>query len=148
MLVNSQAQIVTEYEGLYDPIIGATDGHGRDSAPTAQHLLERTLRLKEDYNALKTELLEEIAVIEERVIKPAMDARDCIAPIRKTIKKRENKRIDYDKIQDKHTKLQRKVGRTAKEEAALSKLEYEMTCAADVSTRRRPSRQRAERAPS
>lgn len=130
-LVHSQFQIVTEYEGLYDPIVGATDGLGRESAPTPQLLLERTFKLRESYAELKTELLEEIAVIEERVLKPATQARDCILPIRKTIKKRENKRVDYEKLQDKALKLQRKPGRTPKEETALAKAEDEMARAAD-----------------
>ncbi|KAK3695620.1 hypothetical protein B0T22DRAFT_368462 [Podospora appendiculata] len=130
LLVGSQLQIVAEYEGLYDPIVGATDGHGRPSAQTPHLQLERTFRLKEVYADLKTELLAEIQTIEERVIKPALDARDCIAPIRKTIKKRENKRIDYEKAQDKAIKLQRKPGRNPKEEAALAKAEDEMNSAA------------------
>ena len=131
-LVSTQLQIVTEYEGLYDPIVGATDGHGHESSPTPQLQLERTFHLKTAYAELKTELLEEISSIEDHILKPATEARDCIAPIRKTIKKRENKRLDYEKLQDKHLKLQRKSGRTPKEEAALAKVEYEMTCSADV----------------
>jgi len=130
-LVHSQFQAVTEYEALYDPIVGATDGVGRDSAPTPQLLLERTFKLKEQYAELKTELLGEVAAIEERVLKPATDARDAIAPIRKTIKKRENKRLDFEKVQEKSMKLQRKPGRSAKEDAALAKLEDEMNRAAD-----------------
>ncbi|KAK3364461.1 hypothetical protein B0T25DRAFT_66271 [Lasiosphaeria hispida] len=130
-LVHSQYQIVSEYEGLYDPIVGATDGHGRESAPTPRPLLVRTFKLKEAYGELKTELLQEIAVIDERILKPATDARDSIAPVRKTIKKRENKRMDYEKIQDKATKLQRKPGRTPKEDAALVKAEEEMARVAD-----------------
>jgi amphiphysin len=94
--------------------------------------LERTFKLKETYTELKTELIAEITVIEGRVIKPATDARDCIAPIRKTIKKRENKRVDYEKLQEKVNKLQRKQGRTPKEEAALAKIEEEMARAAEV----------------
>jgi len=131
-LLHSQFQVVSEYEALYDPIVGASDGLGRDTAPTAQHLLERTFKLKEEYGGLKAELLGEVSVIEERVLKPASDAREFIAPIRKTIKKRENKRVDYEKVQEKSMKLQRKPGRTAKEDAALSKLEVEMSSAADV----------------
>lgn len=134
LLVNSQLQIVTEYEGLYDPIVGATDGHGREAAMTPQLQLERTFQLKQVYTDLKTELVEEIAMIDARVIKPATEARDCIAPIRKTIKKRENKRLDYEKLQDKVHKLQRKPGRTPKEDASLAKTEDEMTRAAEVRT--------------
>ncbi|KAK5656552.1 hypothetical protein OQA88_4531 [Cercophora sp. LCS_1] len=133
-LLHSQFQMVTEFEALYDPIVGATDGLGRETAPTPQLLLERTFKLKEEYSALKAELLTEVTVIEERVLKPATDAREYIAPIRKTIKKRENRRLDYEKVQDKSTKLQRKPGRTPKEDAALAKLEDEMSRAADEFT--------------
>ncbi|KAK1830227.1 hypothetical protein QBC39DRAFT_354498 [Podospora conica] len=130
-LVHSQLQIVTEYEGLYDPIVSASDGVGRESAPTPKHLLEQTFTLRECYDSLKTELLEEIGVIEERILKPATDARMNIAPIRKTIKKREAKRAEYEKLQDKSMKLHKKSGRTPKEDIALAKLEGEMSQAAD-----------------
>ncbi|KAK4161420.1 hypothetical protein QBC43DRAFT_96171 [Cladorrhinum sp. PSN259] len=130
-LVNSQLQIVTEIEGLYDPIVGATDGHGREAAPTPQLLLERTLALKEVYHELRTDLVSEINSIEERLLRPATDARNFIAPIRKTIKKRENKRLDYEKLQDKAIKLHRKTGRNAKEEATLAKTQDEVARASE-----------------
>jgi len=89
--------------------------------------------LKECYAELRTELVKEIEVIEERILKPATDARTSIAPIRKTIKKREAKRVEYEKLQDKSMKLHRKPGKTPKEDAALAKLEGEMAQAGDVS---------------
>ena len=131
-LVSSQLQIVTEYEGLYDPIVGATDGLGRQAAATPQLQLERTFKLKTAYGDLTTELLGEMAMIEDHILKPAADARDCIAPIRKTIKKRENKRVDYEKLQEKAIKLHRKPGRTPKEDIALAKAETEVSRAAEV----------------
>ncbi|KAK3367165.1 hypothetical protein B0T24DRAFT_384452 [Lasiosphaeria ovina] len=130
-VVDSQLQIVTEYDNLYDPIVGASDGHGRVLSQTPQLQLERTFKLKEAYAELRTELNGEVAMIEERIVKPATEARDCIAPIRKTIKKRENKRVDYEKLQDKATKLQRKGSRTPKEDAALAKAEDDSARAAD-----------------
>ncbi|KAK4239485.1 hypothetical protein C8A03DRAFT_14129 [Achaetomium macrosporum] len=128
-LVTSQLQVVSEYEGLYDPIVGASDRHQGTAAPQLQ--LERTFRLKEAYSELKVELMEEINLIEGHIMQPASDARDAIAPIRKTIKKRENKRLDYEMAQEKVLKLQRKPCRTAKEDAALAKAETEMSRAAD-----------------
>ncbi|KAH8907607.1 hypothetical protein BR93DRAFT_926637 [Coniochaeta sp. PMI_546] len=125
-LVLSQLAIVTEFYTLYDPIVGASDGHGRDTIPTPELQLNRTFKLRQAYEDLKNELMEEIGQIEERIIKPATDARDCIAPIRKTIKKRENKRLDLERCQDKVNKSQRKVSRTAKEESALGKAEDEL----------------------
>jgi len=130
-LTNTQLQVVTEYEGLYDPIAGASDGQSRHAVPTPQLQLERTFQLKKAYTELKAELVEEMALIEEQILKPATDARTCIAPIRKTIKKRENKRVDYEKAQDKTLKLQRKPGRNPKEETALAKANAEMSRAAD-----------------
>lgn len=94
--------------------------------------MERTFKLKTAYSELRTELVEEMATIEQSILRPATDARDSIAPIRKTIKKRENKRLDFEKLQEKTVKLQRKPGRTPKEDAALAKAEAEMSRAADV----------------
>ncbi|KAI1370737.1 hypothetical protein F4677DRAFT_437680 [Hypoxylon crocopeplum] len=127
----AQLGIVTEYDGLWDPIVGATDGHGKPAVATPDLQLERTLRLKEVYTDLKAEVLDEVGLIESTIIRPATDARDCIAPLRKTIKKRENRRLDYEKCQDRVNKLQRKSGRTAKEEAALAKAESEVAQAAE-----------------
>jgi len=125
-LVLSQLAIVTEFYTLYDPIVGASDGHGRDTVATPELQLHRTFNLRQAYEDLKSELMEEIGQIEERIIKPATDARDCIAPIRRTIKKRENKRLDLERCQDRVNKLQRKVSRTPKEESALGKAEDEL----------------------
>ncbi|KAI1803690.1 hypothetical protein F4811DRAFT_571851 [Daldinia bambusicola] len=130
-LAMAQLGIVTEYDGLWDPIVGATDGHGTPALPTPDSQLERTLSLKQAYTELKAEILEEVGLIESTIIRPATDARDCIAPLRKTIKKRENKRLDYEKCQDKVNKLQRKAARTPKEDAALAKAEAEVARTAE-----------------
>ncbi|KAI2619701.1 hypothetical protein GGR54DRAFT_126093 [Hypoxylon sp. NC1633] len=127
----AQLGIVTEYDGLWDPIVGASDGHGKPAVATPDLQLERTLGLKEAYAELKAELLDEVGLIESVIIRPATDARDCIAPLRKTIKKRENKRLDYEKCQDKANKLQRKASRSPKEDAALAKAESEVAQAAE-----------------
>ena len=131
-MLSSQLEVVTTYESLYDPIVGAYDGHGAPLTPTPELQLKRTFKLKESYTDLKTELTDEIATIEERIIRPATDARDAIAPIRKTIKKRESKRQDYEKVQDKVTKLHRKPNKTAKDDAALAKLEDELANLSEV----------------
>ncbi|KAJ0384735.1 hypothetical protein COL922a_007737 [Colletotrichum nupharicola] len=127
----TQWAIVKAYEGLYDPIVGATEGHGRPSIATPQQQLDRTFKLREAYSDLKDELIEEVAAIDAQVIRPATEARDYLQPIRKTIKKRENKRLDYEKAEDKVKKLQKKTGRTPKEDAALSKAEFDMSCASE-----------------
>ncbi|KAI0434799.1 hypothetical protein F5Y09DRAFT_188903 [Xylaria sp. FL1042] len=130
-LSSTQLGVVTEYDGLWDPIVGASEGLGRLAAPTPELQLEQALRLKEVYAELRADLLEELDLIETKVLKPASYAREFIDPMRKTIKKRENKRFDFEKVQDKTTKLQRKPGRTVKENASLAKLEAELARASE-----------------
>ncbi|KAM0267347.1 hypothetical protein ACHAQH_010112, partial [Verticillium albo-atrum] len=125
-IASSQWGMVKEFEGLYDPIAGATEGPRRPSEPTPELQLTRTFALREAYAELKDELLQEVAGIDAQVTRPATDARDHIQPIRKTIKKRENKRLDYEKAQDKVKKLQKKTDRTPKEDVALAKVESDM----------------------
>ncbi|KAI1108834.1 hypothetical protein F5Y14DRAFT_434527 [Nemania sp. NC0429] len=128
---SAQLGVVTEYDGLWDPIVGASEGLGKSAAPTPELQLEQALHLKEVYAELQTDLMEELDLIETRVVNPASRAREYIDPMRKTIKKRENKRLDYEKIQDKTTKLQRKPGKTPKDQASLAKLESELARVAE-----------------
>ncbi|KAK1961723.1 SH3 domain-containing protein [Colletotrichum sublineola] len=130
-MATSQWAIVKEYQDLYDPIVGASEGHARPSIETPRLQLNRTFKLSGAYSDLKDELIEEVTAIDSQVIRPATEARGFIQPLRKTIKKRENKRLDYEKAQEKVKKLQKKTGRTPKEEAQLSKVEFEMSCAAE-----------------
>lgn len=131
-LVTHQLAIATEYQGLYDPIAGASDGHGSVPEPTPELQLQRTYRMQQAFTELRDEMLLEVTEIEPLVIKPAVDAHEAIQPIRRTIKKRENKRLDYEKQQDKVNKLSRKYPRTPKEDVVLAKAESDMQILAEV----------------
>jgi hypothetical protein len=124
--------MITEFEELYNPIVGATsDGYGHEPALTPQVQLDRTKNLKEAYSELKTDLLDEVSMVDLRIIRPASDAKEYIKPIKKTIKNRENKRLDYESYQDRLEK-KRKQKHSEKEEAGLIKLEADVAKAADV----------------
>ncbi|KAH7016450.1 uncharacterized protein B0I36DRAFT_337702 [Microdochium trichocladiopsis] len=125
-LAHAQLGIVTELESLYDPIVGAADETAKPHNATPELLLERTLRLREAHDELKTDLLEEIEVVDDKVVKPVSAARDYISPVRKTIKKREKLRLDYENVQTDVTKLQRKPSRTPKDDKSLAKAEAEL----------------------
>lgn len=139
-LVDSQLDIADIYAQLYDPIVGATDGHGRDPVRTSDRQLQQTFALKEAYTEVRSELMEEINSIETRILRPALEARKLIDPIRKTVKKRENKRLDLEKCQDKVHKLHRKSPRTPKEDAQLSKAEEDLANLNEVRLLARPFR--------
>jgi hypothetical protein len=59
---------------MYNPIIGVS-APGREPASTPQNIMERADRLKEAYEELKTDLMEEVGVLDSKIIKPAMDAK-------------------------------------------------------------------------
>lgn len=55
--------------------------------------MERTIKLHTAYDELRTDLLDEIAMVDTRIIKPATEAKDCIQPMKKVIKKRGDKKV-------------------------------------------------------
>ena len=129
-----QLSAITGFEELYKPIVGATsEGNGHDAAITPQALLNKTKNLKEAYADLKADLLDELNLVDLRIIRPATEVLEYIKPIKKTIKNRENKRVDYESYQDRVDK-KRKQKRSEREEAGLIKLEADMAKASDVGT--------------
>lgn len=134
-LGNHQWGIAKEYQCLYDPIAGASDGPRRPSQSTPDDQLRRTFALSEAYASLKDELLQEVVVIDTSVVQPATDARKFLHPLRKTIKKREEKMIAYDKAQERVKKLQKKPVNAPKEEAAIARAENDMNLASEVRAR-------------
>lgn len=128
----TQLGAASEYVTLYDPIVGASDGHGRRAEPTPEPLLIRSFNLRQAYADIKDDMVAELSAFEAGVVKPGSDARDAIQPIRRTIKKRENKRLDYEKQQEKVKKLQRKPGKSAKEDALMHKAEEDLERLSEV----------------
>ena len=94
-ILGTQHRLVDEFSSIFNPILGAgQDYSGHEPVSTPQQTAERTTRLRDDYEALKTDLLEEVNLVDVRMIKPAMDAKDYVQPMKKTIKHRENKKVD------------------------------------------------------
>lgn len=61
---------------MYDPIKGAGDGYtGFEPVDTPDDIMERTIRLRDVYEELKTALLEEVNSMDAALIQPAIDAR-------------------------------------------------------------------------
>ena len=55
--------------------------------------MDRTRRLNEEYGELRTDLLDEVNMVDERMIKPATEAREFLQPLKKIIKKRDDKKV-------------------------------------------------------
>lgn len=83
-----------EFDGFYAPIIGSseTDSPHRpvETDPT---LLGRTNRLRREFDELREEMIQELEVVEDRMARPADNAKGSLAPMKKTIKKRNDKKV-------------------------------------------------------
>lgn len=86
--------MVTEFHGLYAPIIGSSEPTDRSARDTPEALVARTSGLRNEYEDLQTELMQELDAMENRMIRPAAQAKELLAPMKKTIKKREDRKVD------------------------------------------------------
>ncbi|KLJ10543.1 hypothetical protein EMPG_14091 [Blastomyces silverae] len=131
-ILNYQARLVQEFESLYNPIVGSSEpSTPRPPAETPEATLARTTRLHEAYEELRTELLTEINSVDERMIKPAMDAKDYLQPFKKIIKKRDDKKLDFERYQNRVDTSRKKTKRSDRDNAALAKAETDLSRAKD-----------------
>jgi hypothetical protein len=87
--------MLCEFDGIYAPIIGSSDPTTAKAAPTPEATLARTRRLREEYEELRKELAEELNAVDQRMIRPASQAKEYLAPLKKTIKKREDRKVAW-----------------------------------------------------
>jgi hypothetical protein len=94
-ILASQHRLVCEFHGIYEPIIGAGKDHtsAHQAVLTPEPILQRTVKLQAAYLELKNELLEEVNLVEQRIILPATNAREYIKPMKKTIKQRQDRKV-------------------------------------------------------
>lgn len=122
-LAATQQGIAVSFQDLYQD--------GSEARPEA--LMQRTANLEQTYSSLKDELGVESAALETFLLRPAMETKELLQPLRKTIKHREKKRQEYEKSQDKVSRLQQKGTSTVKDEAHLVKAQDELGMLAEVS---------------
>lgn len=92
--MGTQQRLIHGFEALYSPIVGADQDYaGHDPVTTPQTIMARTAKLNSAYDDLRNDLLEEVAMVDTRIIKPATEAKDCIQPLKKVIKKRGDRKV-------------------------------------------------------
>ena len=93
-ILGTQERLINTWEQVYAPIIGGNDEYqGHVPVTTPSDTMERTSKLQRNYEELRTDLLEEIDNVELRIIKPAQQAKECIQPLKKVIKKRGDRKV-------------------------------------------------------
>ncbi|EEH33892.1 hypothetical protein PAAG_04941 [Paracoccidioides lutzii Pb01] len=131
-ILTYQSRLVQEFDSLYNPIVGSSEPSTSHSPiETPEVTLARTSRLNEAYEELKTELLTEINSVDERMIKPAMNAKDYLQPMKKIIKKRDDKKLDFERYQSRVDTSRKKMKRSDRDNSALAKAEIDLSRAKD-----------------
>ncbi|KAJ5470463.1 hypothetical protein N7530_007820 [Penicillium desertorum] len=122
-----QSRLVEEFDGLYGPIIGSSETPSNHKAVDTDPVrLARTNRLRKEYDELRTDLLEELGAVDTRLSQPAARAKESLAPMKKTIKKRNDKKTDFEISQGRVDSLMKKPKRTDRENVSLAKAEVEL----------------------
>ena len=89
-----QSRLIDEFDGLYGPIIGSSETPSNHNAVDTDPVrLARTNRLRKEYDELRNDLIEELGAVDTRMTKPASQAKESLAPMKKTIKKRNDKKV-------------------------------------------------------
>ncbi|WEW56403.1 hypothetical protein PRK78_001846 [Emydomyces testavorans] len=130
-ILTYQARLLQEFESLYHPIVGSSEPTAHPPAITPEATLMRTARLNEEYESLRVDLSEEILSVDVRMIKPAMEAKDYLQPMKKVIKKRDDKKLDYERYQGRVDASRKKSKRSDRENSALAKAEIDLSKAKD-----------------
>jgi amphiphysin len=110
---------------IYNPIRGATKPG--DAPPEARHeptvtpqrYMQKCLGLQKLYSDLKDDLAQEIGMITSKLIAPAEEAKKATKPLHKTLKHRENMKLDYERYLSRAEHARKKETKSAKEEIAL-----------------------------
>ncbi|KAF2768181.1 hypothetical protein EJ03DRAFT_328546, partial [Teratosphaeria nubilosa] len=115
---------------LYKPIEGApkpgeVDVVGRrEPTVTPQRYMQKCLGLQKVCIELRADLFaNEINMIEKRLQLPAQEAKNAVKPLQKTLKHRENMKLDYERYLSRAEHARKKETRTVKEEVALQQHE-------------------------
>ncbi|PSN74689.1 hypothetical protein BS50DRAFT_567487 [Corynespora cassiicola Philippines] len=122
-----QLVAVENFYTIYKPL-GAKGGEYSSHVPaeTPPATLERCAQLQEAFSELKTDMMEEVKDIERKLVVPAKLARDALRPMKKSIKRREDKKVDYERYKSRVEALQNKKTRSDRDNTALYKHEADL----------------------
>lgn len=93
-ILGTQQRLIHGFEAIYSPIVGVNeDCPAHEPVITPRYIMERTGKLHTAYDELRTDLLEEVAMVDTRIVNPAQEARDSIQPMKKVVKKRGDRKV-------------------------------------------------------
>ncbi|KAL8687139.1 MAG: hypothetical protein Q9218_006604 [Villophora microphyllina] len=126
-ILTVQQRLAYDFQEIYSPIVESSETYeGSGATETPKPTMMRTVKLQQAYAELKTDLLEEVNGVDTRILRPAMDAKDHLQPLRRVIKKRMDKKMDFEKYQSRVDKGRKNMKRNDKDNAALAKAETDL----------------------
>ncbi|KAF4553228.1 HOB1-like protein [Elsinoe fawcettii] len=123
-ILNHQLGVAQQLETLYRPIHDPESKYNAESDPA---MLDKALQLKSTYADLEKDLQQETNWIQAKLLQPAMDAKQSIAPLKKTLKKRENYKLDYERYKTRVDSIKQKGVTTAKADANMARSESDLS---------------------
>lgn len=77
-------------------------------------------------------MADELISMDKKIIAPAEDAREYIKPLRKIIKARDDKRLDFERYEDRVNKASKKPNKSDREVMTFQKSQDDLARAAEV----------------
>ena len=106
---------------LYKPIESGEDPEiGHQAVETPAKYMQKCLGLQKEYSDERTDLAQEVEMISTKLIRPAEDAKQRTKLLHKTLKHRDNMKLDYERYLSRAEHVRKKETRNAKEESALA----------------------------
>jgi len=102
-----------------------------DTTPKA--FTDKAVHLRGSYAELQQDLQQENSIIESKLLNPAIDAKDSIAPLKRVVKKREDTKLDFERYNGRAETARRKDVKSQRDEAALQRHEMNLSQATYVS---------------
>lgn len=125
--------MLSDYLNIYSHIVTAEGGEDNSHALTPRPTLERVNVLKSHYMELKTDMLAEVAMVDKRIIEPAKDAKASVKQYKKVIKKREDRKLDYERYKSRTEAVEKKSNKSDRDTTALAKHKIDLESATAVS---------------
>lgn len=111
---------------MYKPVEPIDHEQPHRPVPTPKRYMDKCHALQKIYAELAKDLQQEIDMVQNKLVNPAEQAKAHLKPLKKTLKHRENTKLDYERYLSRTEHAQKKQTRSMKEEAALAKHESDL----------------------
>ncbi|RPB24338.1 hypothetical protein L211DRAFT_193221 [Terfezia boudieri ATCC MYA-4762] len=131
-IITFQYGLSEGYVTLYEPIPMPDGSARRVPVATSRDVMERTEAFVKIMQELKADLLEEVKLVEKTVVDPLTDIKKFMESVNKALKKRDNKKLDYERYYKEVEHLKKKRTRNDRENAVLAKAEANLEAATTI----------------